>query len=142
MVNEVKEKRASDEKVEALVEKIRQEALQHAESADWYRAFGAMCKAEQEREMHRFFLDVCSRCEYIGKLEGCCVYLQDLEHDLFEKFKYYEERNLPCVCEVELLCMWRLVKLRGFLCSLNDCCVHDAQCEKCYTDHPFGKYLL
>ena len=133
---------APNEMFAAFIKEIRDQALRYAERADWFRSYGESRMAEIERCWHRYFLDLVSTCEYIGNFKGCCAFLREQEHDLFEKIKYFEECHVACSVVDYLERMWRLRQVRAVLAFTSGCVVSKHGCDKCFEDHPLGKHLL
>lgn len=105
-------KERSLKEFEVFVEKIRDLGLEHGNLAEWYVAFGAPRLAEAERRTQRFCLDLALELERkcFGSLKRCCAYIRIKEQELFEKFKYYEERQVPFPAFEELENLWLLRK--------------------------------
>ena len=141
MTDQEKE-RSPDQEIEAFIKEIRDLSLWYGDRSDWYCGFGEKRFAELDRETQRFYMDLASYLEYLGSFGACCMYLRMHEQDLFEQFKYYEERHVPFPAPERLERMWQLRQVRSFLCCLHGCKENSESCEKCLADHPLKKHLL
>ena len=105
----------SPEKFKVFVKEIFDLGLEYGDRADWYLGFGVVRLAESDRQTQRFYMDLASKLEYLGSFDVCCVYLREQEQNLFEKFKFYEERHVPFPAPEQLERMWQLRQVRSFL---------------------------